>query len=286
MLSSLFMSLTSSYPRLRDALPEETETDIVKWREQIHTLMEALEDDRIRRLKEDIANQMEVNPDFSFKHLEDMAFASKPVVSKLCIPEGATDFGTAQSFNFEEVIHLRKQHETAEARSAITYRYRHALEEDNLGSLADVSKPAADNSESASAPDSAKLKAGIVHEITRVVSTSLTSCTRQGASGIERMARWVTLGIHLTMQDSGKGTTSAMPPPEGPTASPLNNPQLTSTSIKQVSGRTRYLPLEQGIRVPFSLMSGGLSASRPLKRGSWVIAVFCEHLYFGVGMCY
>lgn len=112
-------------------------------------------------------------------------------------------FGTARSFDVQILVSERKRHETKEATSAITYRYNNAVAMGILDSLRAPQDSSLSPSQSAAPPpapnrgDSTKLKASLVSQITRVISTERASGTagvkddgRAEASGVERKTRW------------------------------------------------------------------------------------------------
>ena len=107
------------------------------------------------------------------------------------------NFGTAQSFNYDAAIKLRRSHETHESRSAITYRYRHARDfsqTDHHGPEQHM-VPVSSGSESL-APSSAKseqVKGRILKEIISSISGSLIvpeDGARQPSGSSTRLARW------------------------------------------------------------------------------------------------
>lgn len=173
----------------------------------------------------------------------------------------------------------RLNHKTEEAKSAITYRYRHAAEEDGINGLIETISRAANGPTSVDAPQAhddemssseSKLKASMVNEITRVMSASLTSTAKGSTSGIERIARWRNAGIVLD------GILNATPLPSDAT-SPANPPQPSALRNRQI-----YQPLAQ--RLPrFSFITGGISSFHPLKPGSWVLVGFKDRLWLGSG---
>jgi hypothetical protein len=188
----------------------------------------------------------------------------------------AIEFGTAATFNFPALIKERSNHETEESKSAITYRYQHAMGTEELvdvvSKAVDVNKPAG-----ASAPDSphdddptstTKLKASMVNEITRIMSAALTTTAKLDTAGIERLARWRNAGI-ITDNLSNM-------------AAPSNTSSSTGLARSALQAREVYKPLAQRLS-GFPFVNGGLSALHPLKCGSWVLVGFQNQVWLGNG---
>lgn len=129
---------------------------------------------------------------------EDMEGGGKPGhrqegLAQLLVPLA---LGTARSFNFQALVSERRRHETKEATSAIAYRYNNALAMGVLNSLREPG-PGGHAEAELSGGDSAKLKASLVSQITRVMSAERVAGTagvkddgRAEASGVERHLRW------------------------------------------------------------------------------------------------
>ncbi|KAG5636706.1 hypothetical protein H0H81_007102 [Sphagnurus paluster] len=160
------------------------------------------------------------------------------------------DFGTSSSFRHSVLVKERAFHETEEARSAITYRYR------NAAGVSDVLEQV--RSSQGSEPSiSSKLKASVVTEITRVVSASLTSTAKADTAGIERLVCWRGLGVVAMQEAEGNGDE------------PLIG---NGDSIAEASSAVTLESL-------IALINGGISPFSPLIPGSWVLVMVQSRIW-------
>jgi hypothetical protein len=209
----------------------------------------------------------EIYPDiYNFKAPLGVRDPSKP--SKL----KPLDFGSAANINWDVLVAERERHETDEAKSAVTYRYKQAeaadiikavsttLEDNGAQKNVDIKANATLETDAAT---SSKLKASVVTEITRVISASLTSTAKPDATGIERRVRWRGLGI--------LGNDDTIDTAETPAMHEL---ELAS------SARHIYDALSRRLHLPFV---NGRIHSHPLKTGSWVLVGFQDKVRLGTG---
>lgn len=169
------------------------------------------------------------------------------------------------------LIAERKRHETEEATSAVTYRYKKAEAESVLEAVAanhpdgksvDLERRTAGTD----AEKSSNVKSSIVNEITRVISASLTSTAKLDTTGLERRVRWRGLGVIAGEIES----QSEVPPPQDAGSN------LTTSARKVYSTLAKHLP--------YSFSSAGITPFHPLKHGSLVLVGFMDKVWLGIGM--
>jgi hypothetical protein len=163
----------------------------------------------------------------------------------------------------------RSNHETEEAKSAITYRYQHATEAEELIDMVSKAVNSTNSSTDSPCDDSStsttKLKASMVNEITRIMSAALTTTAKLDSAGVERLARWRNAGI--VTEDLSNATLT------------VDSARPTRSALQS---REIYQPLTA--RLPaFRFATGGISSLHPLKRGSWVLVGFKNRLWLGNG---
>jgi hypothetical protein len=181
----------------------------------------------------------------------------------------AIDFGTPAKLNWDVFVAERERHETQEAKSAVTYRYKQAEAEDLISAVTDslrdnTSKIQAAPTEIKMETDAAKsrsMKASVVTEITRVISATLTSTAKPNTTGLERRVRWRGLGI-IAEDDAVEDTPA------------------THANDSTNSARSIYGSLSQ--RLPLSFTDAGIRF-RPLRPGSWVLVGFKDQIWLGNG---
>lgn len=195
-------------------------------------------------------------------------------------------FGTANNFNFLALVSERKAHETAEALSAIAYRYRNAASHNEiLTALTNtLTNTKSINQEPSTAPEtkteSAAMKALVVNEITRVISTSLTAgSVKADASGAERLVRWRGLGLNIDGLDPTTPLEKKAEPMVGADADG-GRTQASGTGDKL--SRKGYAEIEAKLTIPFE--NAGVSSFCPLRPGHWLLIVFRDAVWLSQGM--
>jgi hypothetical protein len=161
----------------------------------------------------------------------------------------------------------RERHETEEAKSAVTYRYKQAEADglleavsSNIESKPKMADPISEDDNDVS--KSTRLKASVVTEIAHVISASLTSTAKPDTTGLERRVHWRGLGI-LAEGDVATNTAST-------------NRDRASAS----TGRYTYTTLEANL--PLSFIEAGINF-HPLKHNSWVLVEFQNKVWLGNG---
>ena len=181
----------------------------------------------------------------------------------------ALDFGTPAKLNWDVLVAERERHETEEAKSAVTYRYKQAEVEDlvnavttNLGDDKSEVEVAGKDVE-AEAAKSRSMKASVVTEITRVISAALTSTAKPNTTGLERRVRWRGLGVLAEDDEPDDSMVPAM-----------------RENDSADSARNIYNSL--GKRLPLPFINAGIHF-HPLTLGSWVLVGFKDRVWLGNG---
>lgn len=174
------------------------------------------------------------------------------------------DFGNAANFKWEVFIETREQHETEEATSAVTYRYKQAESEGVIESVT-ASLGSNPTSDSEGAGKSDQMKASIITGIARVISASLTSTAKPDTTGLERRARWQGLGILVEDEISNPKETVD---------------QSLRNDSASIARQNVYMSLSSAL--PLSFATAGLQF-HPLKHGSWVLVSYLDSFWLGTG---
>jgi hypothetical protein len=96
------------------------------------------------------------------------------------------NFGTAEQLKWETLIAEMRQTETNMTKSAIAFWYRPAQRGDVISTIQTAFQPAdTDAIDTSTAP----IKAAVVAEITRFITSSVVSTAKTNPSGLERLAR-------------------------------------------------------------------------------------------------
>jgi hypothetical protein len=286
----LDISVTCSYFFYSEKMPEEDSHDRAQWRKEVENLLNALKCEQERRVAEDIASKINSNPTLSLNDIETMIATHKtemsfpPATNAQCLPDGAVDFGTAESFNFKTVIALRTWHETEESRSAITQRYQRTnpftTSDGPIAAQPQHTKsPIAEGTrvkgETIEGDSTLELKGQIVKEITRVMSSALTaSHDKNNAAGLARLARWRAQGVYPeSVYSSGQRFH-------------VDDPSRSSIGATGhiVHGRTVYYSPLEAADARHRFTTADISETHPLKHGSFVVFVFCGKMCLGRGM--
>ncbi|KAH9943952.1 hypothetical protein B0H21DRAFT_469767 [Amylocystis lapponica] len=261
-----------------DNLPEETEDDKNEWRAQIQHLLNEMDEERRRRREErnTAASHSAETPHGTFSELVDPRDDDmKPL-----------DFGSATAFKFSSLVQERARHETKEAKSAITYRYRQAVALGTIEHASDsdadppnASEPHTSHHRTGMNAETSKLKADLVTEMTRALSAAMTSTgPKQDTSGVERQVRWKGIAavasqvLDESIEDSGVGPGETAP--EKRDSGRVVHGQGAASTRSAVYGN-----LEKHSQ--FAFISGGVSVFHPLKPGSWVAVGYLGKLFFG-----
>lgn len=147
---------------------------------------------------------------------------------------------------------VQKAHETDEARSAIAYRFH------NASTNEDLLKSAAQET-SASLP-TVQLKAGIINEITCLISSSLSE-DEKSLSGTERRAHWKAANIILMFKKTDLAIEAAAI--LNSTDNRPLGPMLTYIKQTAAVGRDHYKNLELKV-LPMQLVTAGVNEQWPL----------------------
>jgi hypothetical protein len=192
------------------------------------------------------------------------------------------NFGTAEHLEWEILIAEMRRTETNMTKSAIAFRYRPAQRDDVVPTIQTAFEPA--DSTNIIDTGTAPIKAAVVAEITRFITSSVVSTAKTNPSGLERLARVQ----GPTKQASIIEPSTTTPAPPGLLAALdaiLGNHFPASTHLTSSSSKaTRigvYSELEAQSKLP--LITCGIFLYHPLRAGSWVASVFQGRLWICEG---
>lgn len=270
--------------------PEAGSEDQEQWRDQISSVLQAIKAEQLRRTEEQAISRMSKDTNFSLLDLQDMMNKNAadntfppPIIntnsttSELPTTD-SVDFGTAQKFNSVAIIKLRKRHETDEARSAITYRYRHSRCSDSLPTSTSTNTEAPKPTEAGAA----KLKGRILNEIISTISSSLMAKdnTRELA-GSARLARWRAQGVYP--ESASERDPAAVSFDTHGDSSCILPQDLLGVSGHFPSSRKPYQKFESKDKPELRFTTANISETHPLRSGSFIVFVYCGKMYLGRG---